>query len=70
MKSIGPRQPTHNGDLVGVHRGTRGACEEGPRYQRIAHIKKLLTEGVLDANFRRTRPLRGEDGPFAIAAKL
>jgi nucleoside-diphosphate-sugar epimerase len=26
---------------------------EGPRYQRIAHIKKLLVEGVLDRNLRR-----------------
>jgi nucleoside-diphosphate-sugar epimerase len=26
---------------------------EGPRYQRISHIKKLLAEGVLDADLRR-----------------
>jgi nucleoside-diphosphate-sugar epimerase len=26
---------------------------EGPRYQRIAHIKKLLAEGVLDADLRQ-----------------
>jgi nucleoside-diphosphate-sugar epimerase len=25
---------------------------EGPRYQRVAHIKKLLAEGVLDRNLR------------------
>ena len=72
MKSIGPRQPIHIGDPVRVHRGTGGALEE-LRYERIAHIahiKKLLTDGVLDANFLRTRPLRGDDGAFAIAAKL
>ena len=27
---------------------------EGPRYQRIGHIKKLLAEGVLGADMRRT----------------
>ena len=31
---------------------------EGSRYQRIAHIKKLLADGVLDANLRRVQPLR------------
>ena len=29
---------------------------EGPRYQRIAHIKKLLTEGVLDPALRHSQP--------------
>jgi len=28
---------------------------EGPRYQRISHIKKLLADGILDANLRHTR---------------
>jgi nucleoside-diphosphate-sugar epimerase len=28
---------------------------EGPRYQRISHIRKLLAEGALDANLRRMR---------------
>lgn len=28
---------------------------EGPRYQRIGHIKKLLAEGILDENLRQTR---------------
>jgi hypothetical protein len=28
---------------------------EGPRYQRIAHIKKLTADGVLDANLRHVR---------------
>jgi nucleoside-diphosphate-sugar epimerase len=27
---------------------------EGPRYQRISHIRKLLAEGVLDGDLRRT----------------
>ncbi len=35
---------------------------EGPRFQRIAHIRKLIAEGVLDADLRRTddepQPLR------------
>jgi hypothetical protein len=29
---------------------------EGPRYQRIGHIKKLLADGVLDPQLRYTRP--------------
>jgi nucleoside-diphosphate-sugar epimerase len=29
---------------------------EGPRYQRIGHIKKLLTEQILDNNLRYTIP--------------
>jgi nucleoside-diphosphate-sugar epimerase len=29
---------------------------EGPRYQRIAHIKKLLTDGVLDPALRLAQP--------------
>lgn len=28
---------------------------EGPRYQRIGHIKKLIAEGILDAELRYTR---------------
>lgn len=32
---------------------------EGPRYQRISHIKKLLAEGVLDADLRRASPAGG-----------
>jgi nucleoside-diphosphate-sugar epimerase len=27
---------------------------EGPRYQRIAHIKKLMAEGLIDSNLRQT----------------
>jgi len=29
---------------------------EGPRYQRIAHVKKLLEEGVLDPALRHSKP--------------
>jgi nucleoside-diphosphate-sugar epimerase len=31
---------------------------EGPRYQRIGHIKKLLAEGLLDADLRYSHPRR------------
>jgi nucleoside-diphosphate-sugar epimerase len=34
---------------------------EGPRYQRISHIKKLLAEGILDADLRHTQPQRKSD---------
>ena len=27
---------------------------EGPRYQRIAHIKKLLADGIIDSDLRHT----------------
>jgi hypothetical protein len=30
---------------------------EGSRYQRIGHIKKLLADGILDAELRHTHPL-------------
>jgi hypothetical protein len=30
---------------------------EGPRYQRISHIKKLIGEGILDARLRNVRRL-------------
>lgn len=29
---------------------------EGPRYQRIGHIKKLLAEGILDSDLRQSQP--------------
>ena len=35
---------------------------EGPRFQRIAHIRKLIADGVLDTDLRRVeeelQPLR------------
>jgi nucleoside-diphosphate-sugar epimerase len=30
---------------------------EGPRYLRIAHIKKLLAEGIIDENLRHKQPI-------------
>lgn len=30
---------------------------EGPRYQRISHIKKLLAEGILDVDLRYAQPV-------------
>jgi nucleoside-diphosphate-sugar epimerase len=42
---------------------------EGPKYQRIAHIKKLLAEGVLDANLRHMRSSRNDNDSFAMFAK-
>jgi nucleoside-diphosphate-sugar epimerase len=42
---------------------------EGPRYQRIGHIKKLLAEGILDADLRHSQPQpRGEAGSMAAFA--
>jgi nucleoside-diphosphate-sugar epimerase len=34
---------------------------EGPRYQRIGHIRKLLADGILDADLRRARPQSHND---------
>jgi nucleoside-diphosphate-sugar epimerase len=34
---------------------------EGPRYQRIGHIKKLLADGILDAELRHAQPQRSSD---------
>jgi len=42
---------------------------EGPRYQRIGHIKKLLADGILDTNLRHTQALhRGEASPALSAS--
>ena len=43
---------------------------EGPRYQRIGHIKKLLTDGILDAELRLAEPWRQGDAAMAGAAPL
>jgi hypothetical protein len=29
---------------------------EGPRYQRISHIQKLIADGVIDEDLRHRRP--------------
>ena len=33
---------------------------EGPRYQRIGHIKKLMAEGIIGVDLRHTQPLAWE----------
>jgi nucleoside-diphosphate-sugar epimerase len=43
---------------------------EGPRYQRIGHIKKLLADGTLDAELRYTHPLHPRDAASASAPAL
>jgi nucleoside-diphosphate-sugar epimerase len=41
---------------------------EGPRYQRIGHIKKLLAESILDADLRHIKPQRkSETVPSAMS---
>ncbi|MGH6762232.1 MAG: NAD-dependent epimerase/dehydratase family protein [Phyllobacterium sp.] len=39
---------------------------EGPRFQRIAHIKQLLASGILDGSLRHTAPAAAEE-PVSIA---
>jgi nucleoside-diphosphate-sugar epimerase len=41
-------------ELYAAYRSTDLALDEfeGPRYQRIAHIKKLLTDGILSSDLR------------------
>jgi nucleoside-diphosphate-sugar epimerase len=41
---------------------------EGPRYQRIGHIKKLVAEGRLDGDLRRTQAWSRNDAETAGAA--
>lgn len=41
---------------------------EGPRYQRIGHIKKLLADGILDADLRHTQPASGNKAGVAAGA--
>jgi nucleoside-diphosphate-sugar epimerase/SAM-dependent methyltransferase len=38
---------------------------EGPRYQRIGHIKKLVADGVIDETLRHVAPERGNGGDEA-----
>src|SRR5262249_53540675 len=40
---------------------------EGPRYQRIAHIRKLLGDGILDAELRHLQHLRRQQAASATA---
>jgi nucleoside-diphosphate-sugar epimerase len=41
---------------------------EGPRYQRIGHIKKLIGAGILDHDLRYTQPPRGSDAMPLMAS--
>jgi nucleoside-diphosphate-sugar epimerase len=41
---------------------------EGPRYQRISHIKKLMAEGILDAKLRHAQPRRHWPNPAFLRA--
>jgi nucleoside-diphosphate-sugar epimerase len=43
---------------------------EGERYQRIAHIKKLLADGILNSDLRHTRPGRVGDATSAVPSAL
>jgi nucleoside-diphosphate-sugar epimerase len=43
---------------------------EGPRYQRIGHIKMLLANRILDTKLRYTRPLRPGADDSAVASAL
>lgn len=47
--------------LYDAYKSTQLTLEEfeGPRYQRIGHIKKLLADGVLDSTLRPTAPATG-----------
>ena len=46
---------------------------EGPRYQRIGHIKKLLQDGILNADLRHAQPRRqceaGSMTAFAVSVR-
>lgn len=41
---------------------------EGPRYQRISHIRKLLTDGILDADLRHLHSTRDVDAALATTS--
>ena len=41
---------------------------EGPRYQRIGHIKKLIGAGILDHHLRHTQSPRGRDATPSMAS--
>ena len=42
---------------------------EGPRYQRIGHIKKLLADGVLDKGLRHQRAFHHSDASSTLSAR-
>jgi nucleoside-diphosphate-sugar epimerase len=43
---------------------------EGPRYQRIGHIKMLLANHILDSDLRHARPARGRADELPVASAL
>jgi nucleoside-diphosphate-sugar epimerase len=67
-----PQWDAHKGaeQLYNAYRSSGLTLEafEGPRYQRISHIKKLLADGVLDADLRYTQPGRSTDAASASAS--
>ena len=58
------------GQLYAAYRSSKVTLEEfeGPRYQRIAHIRKLMNEGVLGPDLRLTTPTRYGASPQPRAA--
>lgn len=42
---------------------------EGPRYQRIAHVKKLLAEGIVDSDLRHASPAAERNALETAAAR-
>jgi len=58
------------GQLYAAYRSSKVTLEEfeGPRYQRIAHIRKLMNEGVLGPDLRLTTPTRYGASPPPRAA--
>jgi nucleoside-diphosphate-sugar epimerase len=40
---------------------------EGPRYQRISHVKMLMAEGVIGSDLRRVRPTEVRPGAMPLA---
>src|SRR5262245_47165519 len=58
--------------LYNAYRSSRLTLEEfeGPRYQRIGHIKMLLANGILDRELRHAQPLSKKIDASAVAAAV
>jgi nucleoside-diphosphate-sugar epimerase len=73
LPAFRPRWDAHMGaeQLYKAYQSSGLTLEEfeGPRYQRIAHIKKLLADGVFDANLRRVAPSHNEDEGQTLLAR-
>jgi nucleoside-diphosphate-sugar epimerase len=54
-------------ELFRVYQGSGLTLQEfeGPRYQRVAHIRKLIADGMIDASLRKAAP---QPAPVAAAA--